>query len=94
MNRQEAIEILKEYKKWELDCNHCKSDLHTAIHYSLNEVAKAIDTLTAPISITDEIVFALSAEYQNQLRNNIHSFNAMKAALAAALGGDDVKSCL
>jgi hypothetical protein len=89
MDRQEAIEILTEYKKWELDCNHCKSDLHTAIYYSSALVAKAIDTLTAPIPITDEIVFALSAEYQNQLRNNIHSFDAMKAALTAALGGDN-----
>jgi hypothetical protein len=56
MDRQEAIEILTEYKKWELDCNHCKSDLHTAIYYSSALVAKAIDTLIAPILITDEMV--------------------------------------
>ncbi len=56
MDRQEAIEILTEYKKWELDCNHCKSDLHTAIYYSSALVAKAIDTLIAPIPITDEMV--------------------------------------
>ena len=41
--------------------------------------------MTTPELITDEIVFALSAEYQNQLRNNhsMHNFDAMKAALIA-----------
>jgi hypothetical protein len=91
MDRQEAIKILTEYKKWELDCNHCKSDLHTAIHYSLNEVAEAIDTLIAPIPITDEMVERAINEHlkHTSLIYPKDKFGAMKAALTAALGGDD-----
>ena len=52
MDRQGAIEILRQYQKWELKSNHCKSDFYSIIHYSADEVSEAIDTLIAPMPVT------------------------------------------
>ena len=92
MDRQEAIKILEQYKKWELRRNDCNSDLQVAIPYSLDDVCKAIDTLIAFIQVTDEMVERGAKEFYDSHNTFLyqHECNKAKAALIAALGGDDV----
>jgi len=90
MDRQEAIEILEEYQKWRKgEVPNAKGGYWLP---SVEQVTQAIDTLIAPMTITDEMVERAINEHlkHTSLIYPKDKFGAMKAALTAALGGDDV----